>query len=58
MTVKKTLLICAAALAFPLSAQAQEMLTLYTSQPNKDAQMTVDAYKKTPNSIVVGSALV
>ncbi|MFQ3187418.1 MAG: iron(III) transport system substrate-binding protein [Marinomonas primoryensis] len=45
MTVKKTLLICAAALAFPLSAQAQETLTLYTSQPNKDAQMTVDAFE-------------
>lgn len=45
MTVKKALLICAAALAFPLSAQAQETLTLYTSQPNKDAQMTVDAFE-------------
>ncbi len=45
MTFKKTLLICAATLALPLSAQAQETLTLYTSQPNKDAQMTVDAFE-------------
>ncbi|RCX08465.1 ABC transporter substrate-binding protein [Marinomonas foliarum] len=45
MTVKKTLLLCAAALALPLSVQAQDVLTLYTSQPNKDAQMTVDAFE-------------
>jgi iron(III) transport system substrate-binding protein len=45
MTVKKTLLLCAAALAFPLSVQAQDVLTLYTSQPNQDAQMTVDAFE-------------
>ena len=30
MTFKKTLLICAATLALPLSAQAQETLTLLT----------------------------
>ncbi|NVK73268.1 MAG: ABC transporter substrate-binding protein [Oceanospirillaceae bacterium] len=45
MNLKKTLLLCAAALAFPLSVQAQDVLTLYTSQPNKDAQMTVDAFE-------------
>ncbi|MFT6140808.1 MAG: iron(III) transport system substrate-binding protein [Psychromonas sp.] len=45
MNVKNTLLLCAAALALPLSVQAQEILTLYTSQPNKDAQMTVDAFE-------------
>ena len=45
MTVKKTLLLCATALAFPLSVQAQDVLTLYTSQPNQDAQMTVDAFE-------------
>jgi iron(III) transport system substrate-binding protein len=45
MNVKNTLLLCATALALPLSVQAQEILTLYTSQPNKDAQMTVDAFE-------------
>jgi iron(III) transport system substrate-binding protein len=45
MNVKKTLLLCAAALALPLSVQAQDILTLYTSQPNTDAQMTVDAFE-------------
>jgi iron(III) transport system substrate-binding protein len=45
MNVKNTLLLCAAALALPLSVQAQDILTLYTSQPNKDAQMTVDAFE-------------
>ena len=29
-----------------LSAQAQDTLVLYTSQPNTDAQSTVDAFKK------------
>jgi iron(III) transport system substrate-binding protein len=45
MNVKNTLFLCATALALPLSVQAQEILTLYTSQPNKDAQMTVDAFE-------------
>ncbi|MCZ2720271.1 ABC transporter substrate-binding protein [Marinomonas sp. 15G1-11] len=36
----------AVSLTLPLSAQAVETLTLYTSQPNKDAQMTVDAFEK------------
>ncbi len=53
MTVKKTLLICAAVLAFPLSVQAQEILTLYTSQPNTDAQMTVDAFEEENPNIKV-----
>lgn len=53
MIIKKTLLICAAALALPLSAQAQDVLTLYTSQPNKDAQMTVDAFEAANPNIKV-----
>ncbi|GAB3483502.1 ABC transporter substrate-binding protein [Marinomonas epiphytica] len=53
MTFKKTLLLCAATLAFPLTAQAQETLTLYTSQPNKDAQMTVDAFQSANPDIKV-----
>ncbi|EXJ09732.1 hypothetical protein [Nitrincola nitratireducens] len=39
--VKKALL--SVALALPLTVQAAEKLVLYTSQPNTDAQMTVDA---------------
>lgn len=53
MTVKKTLLLCAASLIFPLSALAQDVLTLYTSQPNKDAQMTVDAFEAANPNIKV-----
>jgi len=53
MTIKKTLLICAAALTLPLSVQAQDVLTLYTSQPNKDAQMTVDAFEAANPNIKV-----
>ncbi len=45
MNVKNTLLLCVVALALPLSVQAQDILTLYTSQPIKDAQMTVDAFE-------------
>lgn len=53
MNVKNTLLLCAAALALPLSVQAQDILTLYTSQPNKDAQMTVDAFESANPDIKV-----
>jgi len=53
MNVKNTLLLCAAALTLPLSVQAQDILTLYTSQPNKDAQMTVDAFEATNPDIKV-----
>ncbi|PPC74579.1 Fe(3+) ABC transporter substrate-binding protein [Pokkaliibacter plantistimulans] len=38
-----TLALCAST---SLSAQAQDTLVLYTSQPNTDAQSTVDAFKK------------
>ncbi|WP_041651477.1 ABC transporter substrate-binding protein [Marinomonas posidonica] len=50
--LKKTLLMCVA-LTFPLMVQAQDTLTLYTSQPNKDAQMTVDAFEKANPDIKV-----
>ncbi|WP_191603226.1 ABC transporter substrate-binding protein [Marinomonas algicola] len=36
----------AVSFTLPLSAQTMETLTLYTSQPNKDAQLTVDAFEK------------
>ena len=39
----RPLLSLSVALALPLAAQA-ESLTLYTSQPNADAQSTVDAF--------------
>lgn len=46
MNLKKSLLAFASvSLAVPLSVQAAETLTLYTSQPNKDAQLTVDAFE-------------
>jgi len=49
----KTFLCAAAiALAAPIMAQA-ETLTLYTSQPNADAQLTVDAFKATHPGIDV-----
>lgn len=44
LTTTKTLL--AAALALPLMVNAQETLVLYTSQPNTDAQQTVDAFEQ------------
>ncbi|MDP2696874.1 ABC transporter substrate-binding protein [Thalassospira sp.] len=34
-----------AAMLLPLAAQAAEKLVIYTSQPNQDAQITVDAFK-------------
>lgn len=49
--VKKALL--SVALALPLTVQAAEKLVLYTSQPNTDAQMTVDAFMKANPGIEV-----
>lgn len=43
-TTAKTLI--AATLALPLMVQAEETLVLYTSQPNTDAQQTVDAFEE------------
>lgn len=43
LTTAKTLI--AATLALPLMVQAEETLVLYTSQPNTDAQQTVDAFE-------------
>ena len=46
MLINKNLVFSAViSLALPMMAQAQEVLTLYTSQPNKDAQKTVDAFE-------------
>lgn len=54
MMVKKGFALCAviAALA-PMSLHAAQTLTLYTSQPNKDAQQTVDAFEKANPNIDV-----
>ncbi len=38
--------VASAALMLPIVGQAAEKLVLYTSQPTKDAQTTVDAFKK------------
>lgn len=46
MSFKPVTLIFAASLAMPLMAQAEETLVLYTSQPNSDAQQTVDAFEQ------------
>ncbi|MDO6454533.1 ABC transporter substrate-binding protein [Neptunomonas phycophila] len=46
MTFKNAFALCAALSVSPLIANAQETLTLYTSQPNTDAQQTVDAFEK------------
>ena len=45
--------ILATALALPGAAFAQQTLTLYTSQPNTDAQMTVDAFTQANPDIKV-----
>ena len=46
MTLKNNWLLCAAvSIVLPMSVQAKETLTLYTSQPNRDAQITVDAFQ-------------
>ena len=46
-------LLSAAALALTASASFAETLTLYTSQPNADAQMTVDAFTQANPEIEV-----
>ncbi|WP_136068359.1 ABC transporter substrate-binding protein [Modicisalibacter radicis] len=46
MTFSTAKAMMAAALALPLIAQADETLVLYTSQPNSDAQQTVDAFER------------
>lgn len=53
MKKNKSLLISIALIAFPLFVKAQETLTLYTSQPNRDAQMTVDAFEQANPDIKV-----
>jgi len=54
MTFKNSLALCAIITALsPIAAQAKEVLTLYTSQPNKDAQQTVDAFEKANPDIEV-----
>lgn len=37
--------VASAAMMLPVVGQAAEKLVLYTSQPNQDAQTTVDAFK-------------
>ncbi|WP_272644165.1 ABC transporter substrate-binding protein [Marinomonas mediterranea] len=46
MTMKSLITTGLLTLTIPMSASAAETLVLYTSQPNKDAQMTVDAFEK------------
>ena len=46
-------LLPAALLALTASASFAETLTLYTSQPNADAQMTVDAFMEANPNIEV-----
>lgn len=45
MTLSAARTIVATIFALPLMAQADETLVLYTSQPNTDAQQTVDAFE-------------
>lgn len=47
MAFKNSLVLCTLiSVLSPVSVYAAETLTLYTSQPNKDAQKTVDAFEK------------
>ncbi len=54
MALKNSLALCAViSVLSPMAAQAAEVLTLYTSQPNRDAQQTVDAFEKANPDIEV-----
>lgn len=53
MTFRSTLAMIIAAVSLPLIAQADDTLVLYTSQPNSDAQQTVDAFEQAHPDIEV-----